>query len=183
MNEPCEFRSLLVIGGVRSGKSRYGQKCAERSGKTRVLVATAEAGDAEMAARIVAHQQTRGEGWRVIEESLALVPVLQREAAADRILVVDCLTLWLSNLLHEGEDPQAQSELLISAIGQLAGPAIFISNEVGFGIVPDTELGRRFRDIQGRLNQSVAAACEAVVFVAAGLPLVLKPAPQNASPQ
>jgi adenosylcobinamide kinase / adenosylcobinamide-phosphate guanylyltransferase len=179
MDEPPEFRSLLVIGGARSGKSRYGQKYAERSGKKRVLIATAQAGDAEMAARIAAHRQTRGDGWRLIEEPLALVPSLQRAAAADTILLVDCLTLWLSNLMHHGEDPEAQSELLAAAIRQLAGPAIFISNEVGLGIVPGTELGRRFRDAQGRLNQSVAAVCDTVVLVAAGLPLLLKPASPN----
>lgn len=181
MDELPEFRSLLVIGGARSGKSRFAQKYAERSGKNRVLVATAQAGDAEMAARIEAHRQTRGDGWRVIEEPLALVPTLQRAAAADTILLVDCLTLWLSNLMHHGEDPEAQSELLAAAIRQLAGPAIFVSNEVGLGIVPDTELGRRFRDAQGRLNQSVAAVCDTVLLVAAGLPLLLKPAPQNSS--
>ncbi len=180
MDELPQFRSLLVIGGARSGKSRYGQRCAERACKKRVLIATAQAGDAEMAARIAAHRQTRGDGWRVVEESLALVHVVQREAAADTILLVDCLTLWLSNLMHHADDPEAQSELLAAAIRQLAGPAIFVSNEVGLGIVPPTELGRRFRDAQGRLNQNMAAVCDAVVLIAAGLPLVLKPAPQNA---
>jgi adenosylcobinamide kinase / adenosylcobinamide-phosphate guanylyltransferase len=180
VGELLQFRSLLVIGGARSGKSRYGQKCAERSGKNRVLIATAQAGDDEMAARIAEHRRTRGNGWRVVEERLALVEVLRRETAADTILLVDCLTLWLSNLMHRGEDPETQSELLATAIRQLAGPAIFVSNEVGFGIVPDTELGRQFRDAQGRLNQSIAAVCDAVVLVAAGLPLVIKPAWQNA---
>ncbi|MGH6817758.1 MAG: bifunctional adenosylcobinamide kinase/adenosylcobinamide-phosphate guanylyltransferase [Methylovirgula sp.] len=180
MDEFPEFRSLLVIGGARSGKSRYGQKCAERSGKARVLIATAEAGDAEMAARISAHRQTRGGGWRVIEEPLALVHTVQREAAADTILLIDCLTLWLSNVMHHGDDPEAQGERLAAAIENLAGPAIFISNEVGLGIVPDTELGRQFRDAQGRLNQSVAMVCDAVVLVVAGLPLLLKPAARKA---
>ncbi|MFZ0558648.1 MAG: bifunctional adenosylcobinamide kinase/adenosylcobinamide-phosphate guanylyltransferase [Methylovirgula sp.] len=180
MDELLEFRSLLVIGGARSGKSRYAQKHAERSGKAPVLVATAQAGDAEMAARIAAHRQARGGGWRVVEEPLALVQTLQREAAADTIVLVDCLTLWLSNLMHHGQDPEAHGELLVAAIPKLAGPAIFISNEVGLGIVPDTELGRRFRDAQGRLNQGVAMACDAVVLVAAGLPLLLKPAPEKA---
>jgi adenosylcobinamide kinase / adenosylcobinamide-phosphate guanylyltransferase len=180
MDELPEFRSLLVIGGARSGKSRYGQKCAERFGKNRVLIATAQAGDAEMAARIAAHRRARGGDWRVVEEPLALVRTVQREAAAETILLVDCLTLWLSNLLHRGQDPEVQGELLAAAIEKLAGPAIFISNEVGLGIVPDTELGRRFRDAQGRLNQSVATTCDAVVLVAAGLPLLLKPAPTKA---
>ncbi len=113
------------------GKGRYGQSCVERSGKKLVLIATAQAGDAEMAARIETHRQTRGDGWRVIEGPLALVPAMQRAAAADTIVLVDCPTLWLSNLMHHGEDPETQSELLAAAIRQLAGPAIFISNGVG----------------------------------------------------
>jgi adenosylcobinamide kinase/adenosylcobinamide-phosphate guanylyltransferase len=178
MDERLDIRSLLVIGGARSGKSRYGQDCAERSGKALVLIATAEAGDAEMAQRIAAHKAARGAQWRVIEERLDLVSALQREAAEDKVLLVDCLTLWLSNVMHQGRDPEAESGLLVQAIKALKGPAIFISNEVGFGIVPDNKLGRSFRDAQGRLNQAVAATCEAVVLVAAGQPLILKPAPQ-----
>lgn len=174
MSESLSIRSLLVVGGARSGKSRYGQDCAERSGKKPVLIATAEAGDAEMAARIAAHKAARRPHWRVVEESLDLVSVLEREAGRDRVLLVDCLTLWLSNVMH-GRDPEAECGLLAQAIKGLAGPAIFISNEVGAGIVPQTELGRKFRDAQGRLNQAVAAACDATVLMAAGLPLVLKP--------
>jgi adenosylcobinamide kinase / adenosylcobinamide-phosphate guanylyltransferase len=178
MDDP--IRSLLVIGGARSGKSRYGQKCAEASGKRPVLIATAEAGDAEMAARIAAHRQARGGDWLAVEESIELVRAVQHEAAADKILLVDCLTLWLSNLMHRGRDPEDEGTALAQAIGKLKGPAIFVSNEVGQGIVPATELGRSFRDAQGRLNQKIATACEAVVLVSAGLPLVLKPAPQRA---
>jgi adenosylcobinamide kinase / adenosylcobinamide-phosphate guanylyltransferase len=180
MNE--RVRSLFVIGGARSGKSRYGQKCAEQSGKRPVLIATAEAGDAEMAERIEAHKAARGSHWEVIEEGLDLACALQRACAEDKVLVVDCLTLWLSNLMQIGRDPAAESGLLVKAIGGLAGPAIFISNEVGLGIVPDNELGRNFRDAQGRLNQDIAAACDAVVLVTAGLPLILKPA-QDLAPR
>jgi adenosylcobinamide kinase/adenosylcobinamide-phosphate guanylyltransferase len=173
-------RSLLVLGGARSGKSRYGQACAEQSGKTPVLIVTAEAGDVEMAARIAAHRRGRDSRWCVIEEGIELVSALRREARPDTILLVDCLTLWLSNLMHQGRDPEAESTALAQSIAALQGPAVFISNEVGLGIVPAMELGRSFRDAQGRLNQKMAAACEAVVFVSAGLPMVLKPAPQNA---
>lgn len=171
-------RSLLVIGAARSGKSRYGQECAERSGKRLVLIATAAAGDPEMAQRIAAHRAARGPHWKVVEERLELARVLERESAADRILLVDCLTLWLSNLLLAGRTEE-EGEGLARSIGRLAGPAILVSNEVGAGIVPDNALARGFRDAQGRLNQRMASACEAVVLVAAGLPLVLKPALQG----
>jgi adenosylcobinamide kinase / adenosylcobinamide-phosphate guanylyltransferase len=180
MDDCLEVRSLLVIGGARSGKSRYGQKCAEQSGKQPVLIATAEAGDAEMAKRIVAHRAARDSRWEVIEERLDLVRALHRESAKDKVLLVDCLTLWLSNVVHHARDPEAECGLLAQAIEGLKGPAIFVSNEVGLGIVPDNELGRRFRDVQGRLNQAVAAACEAVVLVTSGLPMMLKPAPHLA---
>jgi adenosylcobinamide kinase / adenosylcobinamide-phosphate guanylyltransferase len=169
-------RSLFVIGGARSGKSRYGQKCAEQSGKSPVLIATAEAADAEMAARIAVHKAARGAHWQVIEERLDLVAALHRAAAEESVVLVDCLTLWLSNIMHHDRDPEAEISLLAQAIRGLAGPAIFISNEVGLGIVPDNALGRRFRDTQGWLNQIVAAACDAAVLVTAGLPLILKPA-------
>jgi adenosylcobinamide kinase / adenosylcobinamide-phosphate guanylyltransferase len=180
MDDCLEVRSLLVIGGARSGKSRYGQTCAEQSGKQPVLIATAEAGDAEMAKRIAAHRTARGSRWRVVEEKLDLVAALHRESAKDRVLLIDCLTLWLSNLMHQAREPEPECELLVQAIKGLKGPAIFVSNEVGLGIVPDNELGRRFRDAQGRLNQAVAAACEAVVLITAGLPMILKPAPHLA---
>ncbi len=180
MDDCLDLRSLLVIGGARSGKSRYGQKCAEQSGKQPVLIATAEAGDAEMAKRITAHRAARGSRWGVVEERLDLVRALHRESAEDKVLLVDCLTLWLSNVMHHGRNPDAEFGLLAQAIEGLKGPSIFISNEVGLGIVPDNELGRRFRDAQGQLNQAVALACEAVVLVTAGLPMMLKPAPHLA---
>ncbi len=170
-----EIRSLLVLGGARSGKSRYAQGLAEQSGKRRILIATAEAGDTEMAKRIALHQAARGAEWRTLEAPLALAEALIAVAAAETIVLVDCLTLWLTNLMLAGRDVAAESQRLAALIPALAGPAIFVSNEVGAGIVPDNRLAREFRDAQGRLNQSVAAACEGVVFVAAGLPLTLKP--------
>ncbi len=176
MAEAQGIRALLVIGGARSGKSRYAQTAAERSGKKPVLIATGEAKDAEMAARIAAHQAERGAHWRTIEAPLALGEALKASAAPGTIVLVDCLTLWLSNLMLADGDAAAEGQRLADVIAALAGPAIFVSNEVGSGIVPDNVLARRFQDAQGRLNQTIAAACDAAVLVAAGLPLILKPA-------
>ena len=172
---PQAFRSLLVLGGARSGKSRYAQSLAENSGKAPVLIATAWAGDAEMAARIAKHRADRGTLWRVVEEEIDMAGVLRREAASDKIVVIDCLTLWLSNLVLGSHDVESHCETLAQTVARLAGPAAFVSNEVGFGIVPDNALGRAFRDAQGQLNQRLASVCDAVVLVAAGLPLQLKP--------
>ena len=174
-SDPPALRSLLVIGGTRSGKSRYAQNLAEASGKTPVLIATATAGDEEMAKRIAKHRAERGAQWQVVEEQLDITEALRREAAADKVLVVDCLTLWLSNLMLGSKDIEAHCQALAQTVPTLSGPVIFVSNEVGLGIVPESALGREFRDTQGRLNQTLGAVCEAVVFVAAGLPLRLKP--------
>lgn len=172
---PHRVSSLLVIGGARSGKSRYAQSLAETSGKTPVLIATAAAGDAEMAQRIVRHRTERGAHWRVVEEEVNVAEALRREAEADKLVVVDCLTLWLSNLMLGSKDIEAHCEALAQLVPALSGPVIFVSNEVGLGIVPESALGREFRDAQGRLNQTLGSVCEAVVLVAAGLPLRLKP--------
>ena len=166
--------ALLVLGGARSGKSRFAQSRAEAGGLQPVLVATAAAGDEEMAARIARHRAERDTRWRTVEAPLDLLAALTRESAPERIVVVDCLTLWLSNLMQAGADAETESAALANALPGLAGPAIFVSNEVGLGLVPQTPLGRAFRDAQGRLNQAMAAAATEVVFVAAGLPLTLK---------
>lgn len=162
----------LILGGARSGKSRHAQAIAEGLGPRRLYLATAEAHDAEMAERIGRHRAERGAGWRTVEAPLA-VPEAILAADADALLV-DCLTLWLSNLMFAGRDPEAETGRLIAALDRAACPVVLVSNEVGMGLVPDTPLGRRFRDAQGRLNQRVAAAVPAVAFVAAGLPLRLK---------
>ena len=175
-----QIRSLLVLGGARSGKSRYAQNLAEQSGKQRVFIATAEAGDAEMTKRIGLHRAERGAAWRTVEAPLALAEALAQAASPDTIVLVDCLTLWLSNLMLAGRDVVVESRRLAGAITALTGPAIFVSNEVGAGIVPDNRLARDFRDAQGRLNQIIAAACDSAVLVAAGLPLTLKPSPHKA---
>jgi adenosylcobinamide kinase/adenosylcobinamide-phosphate guanylyltransferase len=170
--------SLLVIGGARSGKSAFAQNLAETSGRKPVLIATAQAYDAEMAERLARHQAARSDIWQVVEEPHALAGTLQREAQTDRIVVVDCLTLWLSNRLLADGDLEAEGDALADAVATLAGPVVFVTNEVGSGIVPETRLGRVFRDAQGRLNQKLARVCDHVVLVAAGLPLTLKPAPE-----
>jgi adenosylcobinamide kinase/adenosylcobinamide-phosphate guanylyltransferase len=169
-------KSLLVLGGARSGKSRYAQSLAEASGRHPVLIATAEARDVEMMERIARHAAARDARWALVEEPVALAAVLRREVRADRIVVVDCVTLWLGNLLLQNADLAAATRDLADTIGGLAGPVIFVSNEVGCGIVPGNALARAFRDAQGLLNQTLAEACEAAVLVAAGIPLCLKPA-------
>jgi adenosylcobinamide kinase / adenosylcobinamide-phosphate guanylyltransferase len=173
-------RSLLVLGGARSGKSAYAQRLAESHGPQRLYLATGTAGDEEMAERIARHKADRGRGWTTLEEPLEIATALAAQARAGRVVVVDCLTLWLSNLMLAGRDPGPAVAALADAIVQLAGPAILVSNEVGMGIVPDNRIGREFRDWQGRTNREIGAACDAVIFVAAGLPLQLKPAPAPA---
>lgn len=169
--------TTLILGGARSGKSRVAQQLAEDSGLTPLLIATATAGDEEMAERIKKHQAERGNRWRLIEEPLDLAGALGKAAAPDTAVVVDCLTLWLSNLMFKDADVEAAGDALAASLPALKGPVIFVSNEVGLGLVPETALGRAFRDTQGRLNQKLAAACENVIFVAAGLPLPLKSNP------
>jgi adenosylcobinamide kinase / adenosylcobinamide-phosphate guanylyltransferase len=168
-------KSLLVLGGARSGKSRYAQRLAEASGRHPVLIATAEAGDAEMAGRIAGHAAARDARWVLVEEPVALAEALRREARADRIVVVDCVTLWLGKVLLSGLDPSSAMQDLAETVRNLHGPVIFVSNEVGGGIVPDNALARAFRDAQGLLNQALAEVCEAVVLVSAGIALRLKP--------
>ena len=170
-------RSALVLGGARSGKSAYAQRLAEAAASERLYLATAEAGDAEMAARIARHRADRAQGWTTLEEPLALAEALAAEARPGRALMVDCLTLWLSNLMLAGREVEGETARLTQAIGALQGPAVFVSNEIGLGVVPDNALARAFRDAQGRLNREIALACEAVVLVAAGLPTLIKPAP------
>jgi adenosylcobinamide kinase / adenosylcobinamide-phosphate guanylyltransferase len=166
--------TTLVLGGARSGKSSFADRLASGSGLDRVYLATATAGDAEMGERIASHRAGRDAGWRTIEEPLAIVEALARESKSGRVIVVDCLTLWLSNLMHVQRDPEVEARRLTDFLPQAPGPVVLVSNEVGLGLVPDTPLGRRFRDVQGRLNQMVAAAAPATVFLAAGLPLWLK---------
>ncbi len=169
--------TLLVLGGARSGKSGYAQRIAEGSGLAPVFLATAEARDDEMRERIARHVSARGPVWTTREAHFDLAEALAEAAEPGRIVLVDCLTLWLSNVMLRGDDVAAAEAALTGRIAGLTGPVILVSNEVGGGVVPETPLGRSFRDAQGRLNQAVAAACDAVVLVTAGLPCRLKPAP------
>ena len=164
----------FVLGGARSGKSTNAESLAESAPGGCVYLATATAGDAEMAERIAHHRARRGARWRTHEEPLDLAGALSRTSKADEVVLVDCLTLWLSNVLFSDFDVDNECGKLIAALPGLPGPVIFVSNEVGLGIVPDNALARRFRDEAGRVNQRVAAAAQSVVFVAAGLPLVMK---------
>lgn len=168
----------LILGGARSGKSRSAEQRAlafENKGKQVIYVATATAGDEEMAARIRHHQQQRPPHWQLIEEPFALVSVLQQQAAEDQCILVDCLTLWLSNMLIQKESELSQQvEALVKAVEQLPGTIIFVSNEVGHGIVPADVLSRRYIDEAGRLHQQLAQACDKVTLVVAGLEQTLK---------
>lgn len=175
----------LILGGARSGKSAHAEALARGDGRAVTYVATAQAGDAEMAARITHHRRRRPAHWRLVEAPTALAAALRAEADATRILLVDCLTLWLSNALLAGwsEATQvadlsvwdAERAAVLSVLAELPGRILLVSNEVGWGIVPMGALTRCFSDEQGRLNQAVAAIADRVTLVAAGLPIVLKP--------
>lgn len=166
----------LILGGARSGKSALAERIAADTGLEVVYVATAQALDAEMAARIAHHHAQRPAHWHSVEEPLALADALRAHARADRCVLVDCLTLWLSNLLGDadGERYARERQALLDVLPDLPGSIVLVSNEVGLGIVPLGELSRRFVDDAGRLHQALAAVCERVLFVAAGLPLALK---------
>ena len=164
----------LVLGGARSGKSRYAETLVTGAASCATYIATAEAGDAEMAARIAEHRRRRGDLWRTVEESLDLAGAIRAHGAPGRPILVDCLTLWLSNLMLVGRVVEHETEILCGTLCETPGPVVLVANEVGMGLVPETPLGREFRDAAGRLNQEVAAIAACVVFVAAGLPLVLK---------
>ena len=162
----------LVLGGARSGKSRYAESLIAALPPPWNYVATAEPGDAEMTERIASHRARRGASWCTIEAPRDLAGSLQASNAAPAL--IDCLTLWLSNLMLGGADIEAEMERLDHALTGTAAPVVMVANEVGSGIVPDHPLGRRFRDLQGVLNQRIAARADRVVLMVAGLPLALK---------
>jgi adenosylcobinamide kinase / adenosylcobinamide-phosphate guanylyltransferase len=171
MSDASLPRLTLVLGGARSGKSRYAEGLVMRAAPPWTYVATAEALDEEMRARIAHHRLRRDARWRTLEAPLDLVGAVAQTSGPT---LIDCLTLWLSNVLLAGRDVQAESERLLAAMATAPGPLVAVSNEVGLGLVPETPLGRAFRDAQGRLNQTVAAVADRVIFMAAGLPLTLK---------
>ena len=162
----------LVLGGARSGKSRYAEGLLSSHAGKRIYLATAEPGDAEMRTRIEDHRRRRGTSWRTVEAPLDITPVIA--GAGDDAILLDCLTLWLANLMSAGRDIGKAERELWSALGDVRAPVVLVSNEVGLGIVPDNALAREFRDHAGRLNQAMAALADRVFFLAAGLPLTLK---------
>ena len=166
--------SLLVLGGARSGKSRYAQVRAEALGGRCVFVATAQALDDEMTDRIACHQAGRDSRWVTVEAPLDLVAAIRQHAQPNTALLVDCLTLWASNLLFANSDIDVEIDRLCRAIADAPGIIVAVSNEVGLGIVPNNPLARRFRDVAGTINQSVAAASDEVVMMFSGLPMSLK---------
>ncbi len=166
----------LVLGGARSGKSTYAESLALSRPPPRIYLATAGSRDDEMARRIHEHRLRRADHWTTVEEPLLLPEAVRRlTGSPEATVLVDCLTLWLSNLMEAGHSVEAASADLVSACDAVQGRLILVTNEVGLGIVPDNALARAFRDHAGRLNQAVAARAERVVFVAAGLALPLKP--------
>ncbi|MDP5008136.1 MAG: bifunctional adenosylcobinamide kinase/adenosylcobinamide-phosphate guanylyltransferase [Glaciimonas sp.] len=178
---------ILIFGGARSGKSAHAERLASVSDKDVIYIATAQIGDAEMATRIALHRHQRPSTWVTVEEPLALADVLLRSASPQCVVLVDCLTLWLSNQLFSddthypdvGDIPLpaqfiAQRKKLLQVLTECQSDVILVSNEVGMGIVPYGAISRCFTDEAGRLNQDIAAVCDQVIFVAAGLPLILK---------
>jgi adenosylcobinamide kinase/adenosylcobinamide-phosphate guanylyltransferase len=167
---------ILVLGGQRSGKSRFAEATVEASGKSPVYIATATAGDEEMRARIAAHRAGRRSDWLTVEEPLELAAALGAAGRPGRVVLVDCLTLWLSNLLAANRPFELDVASLIAGLAALPCPAVLVSNEVGSGIIPDNALARSYADALGILNQRIAAAVDRVVLMAAGLPILIKPA-------
>ena len=163
----------LVLGGARAGKSAFAEGLA-KGWNQRVYLATAVVTDDEMAERIALHRARRGHDWRTVEEPVELAAAVRRESTPGTFLLIDCLTVWLGNLMHHGHDVAAAREALLESLATAAGPVVLVANEVGLGIVPDNAMARAFRDHAGRVNQAVARAASRVYFVAAGIPMTLK---------
>lgn len=165
---------ILVLGGQRSGKSRYAEELVIASGLAPVYLATAASGDGEMRERISRHRAHRGEGWRTVEEPLDLAGALARETGDGFHVLVDCLTLWVTNLIGANLSVDDETHRLLEVLARVTGPVVLVSGEVGLGIIPANALARRFADALGIVNQRIAAVVDRVVLVAAGLPLILK---------
>jgi adenosylcobinamide kinase/adenosylcobinamide-phosphate guanylyltransferase len=164
----------LVLGGARSGKSRFAEEAVLAMPGSHLYLATATAGDAEMAARIAEHKARRGTAWETVEEPLALAETLSQRMSDDTAILVDCLTLWLSNLMLAERPVEDAAAALVGVLKDACGAVVLVSNEVGQGIVPADATARLFRDHAGRLHQDIAAVAQKVVFVTAGLPQLLK---------
>ena len=163
----------FILGGARSGKSAFAEQLALRLPNP-IYIATAQAFDSEMQMRIAHHRARRDAAWTTVEEPQALAETIHIHADANRIVLVDCLTLWLSNLMLAERAIETETEMLVKALASAAGPIILVSNEVGLGIVPEAPLARAFRDHAGRLHQQIAAIAQQVYFMVAGLPLTVK---------
>jgi adenosylcobinamide kinase / adenosylcobinamide-phosphate guanylyltransferase len=166
--------TALVLGGARSGKSVFAERLARETGKERHYIATGRAYDDEMRERIARHRDDRGSGWTTHEVPLDLGSTLRSLDALGRVVLVDCLTLWVTNLMMEGADIASATADLVEQVAASKAAVILVSNEVGLGIVPENRMAREFRDHAGRLHQEIAAAADVVFFVAAGLPLRMK---------
>ncbi len=175
----AESPNVFVLGGARSGKSAYAEELGRLHEGPLLYIATAQAGDAEMAERIALHRARRGGDWETHEEPLALPALIAREAASQRFILIDCITLWISNLMHEGRDIDASVSELCALLPKAPGTIVAVSNEVGLGIVPENALARRFRDAAGHANQQIAAVSDTVIFMVSGLPMTVK---QNGAP-
>jgi adenosylcobinamide kinase / adenosylcobinamide-phosphate guanylyltransferase len=173
-------RLTLVLGGARSGKSRHAEGLVAALRPPWLYIATAEGLDDEMRQRIAEHRQRRGSDWETLDAPIALPEAIAGHDGRHGAVLIDCLTLWLSNIMLSGRNPEAERGRLLQALRGADKPIVAVSNEVGLGVVPDNALARRFRDEQGRLNAEVAALADHVVLMAAGLPLVLKGAPSAA---
>jgi adenosylcobinamide kinase/adenosylcobinamide-phosphate guanylyltransferase len=167
-------RITLILGGARSGKSRYAESLAVRHKGQSIYVATAEITDEEMRERIRRHRQERGTKWQTIEAPLDLIAVLNEVDRAGSFTLIECLTVWINNLIYYKKDVASEVDRLQARLAKAKGHVVFVANEVGLGIVPDNALARRFRDEAGRANQAIAQAADEVVFIAAGVPMVLK---------
>lgn len=174
--------SILITGGARSGKSRFAERVTLSLGRPALYIATAEARDAEMADRIAQHQARRGPDWSTVAEPLVLAHTLIRTDGGPPRLV-DCLTLWLTNLMLADADWQAEVNALATLLPRLTAPVVFVTNEVGDGIVPDNALARAFRDAAGLTNQQIAQACDELWLCVAGYPLQVKPSPPSPGSQ
>ena len=169
----------LILGGARSGKSRLAERLATQSGWPVTYIATSQAHDGEMSERIRHHRERRPAHWGLVEEPVQLADILKKHAAPQHCLLVDCLTLWLTNLLML-DDPArlaAERDALLACLDELPGRVLLVSNETGLGVVPMGELTRRYVDEAGWLHQALAERCQRVIFTVAGLPMILKGAP------
>lgn len=177
-NSITDSDSLLVLGGCRSGKSRYAEEWINSRFTRKLFVATLTASaDQEMRARVELHRNRRDGSWQTVEEPLQLTTILNLYQSQTDVILIDCLSMWISNCLFAEMNDAAIEEMvaqLATTVRKLAVPVVLVANEVGLGLVPDNALGRRFRDLAGWTNQQLAAACNSVVFVAAGLPIILK---------